>query len=95
MCLLLFGVVAATAGVGHAEVGRPVARLTALVTGDGVRPGATARLVLRVELPDGLHVQSHAPRDPALVPTVLTLDAPAGVTIEEISYPAGVDLAPA
>ena len=39
-------------------------------------------------LPDGFHVQSNKPRDPLLIPTELTVDAPAGVTVEEVVFPA-------
>ena len=44
----------------------------------GVRAGAKVRLALKVALPEGLHTQSDKPRDPTLIPTVLTIDAPAG-----------------
>ena len=54
--------------------------------------GSAARLALRVALPEGFHVQSNAPRDPTLIPTVLTIDAPAGVSVEEIVYPPPTDL---
>ena len=49
-------------------------------------------MALQVSLPEGLHVQSNAPRDPSLIPTVLTIDAPAGVTVDEIVYPPSTDL---
>jgi hypothetical protein len=35
--------------------------------------GGTARLALSVSLPEKLHVQSDRPRDPSLIPTVLTV----------------------
>src|SRR5262249_33092603 len=47
---------------------------------------------LQVTLPEGLHTQSNAPRDPTLIPTVLTVDAPAGVTWDEVVWPAPIDL---
>ena len=53
--------------------------------------GATARLVLRVSLPAGLHVQSHAPTDENLIGTVLNVTAPDGVSIVDIEYPKAVD----
>ena len=54
--------------------------------------GGPVRLALKVSLPEGLHTQSNKPRDATLIPTVLTIDAPAGVTVDEIVYPAAVDL---
>jgi thiol-disulfide isomerase/thioredoxin/DsbC/DsbD-like thiol-disulfide interchange protein len=71
---------------------RPVPRIQAVAETDGVAAGATARLAVRVALPAGYHVQSHVPRDPALIPTVLALTAPAGVTVEEVVYPAATEL---
>ena len=46
-------------------------------------------------LPEGLHVQSDKPRDPMLIPTVLTIEPPAGVTVAEIAYPEPTDFAQA
>lgn len=39
----------------------------------------------------GLHINSHTPKSHFLIPTTLTLDAPAGVQVAGIEYPAGVD----
>ncbi|HWF84301.1 MAG TPA: protein-disulfide reductase DsbD domain-containing protein, partial [Vicinamibacterales bacterium] len=50
------------------------------------------RLALKVSLPEGLHTQSNKPRDPTLIPTVLTIDAHPGVTIDEIVFPPSTDL---
>jgi thiol:disulfide interchange protein len=65
---------------------RPRATVTPLVEGT-VRAGDRARVALKVSLPDGLHTQSNKPRDPNLIPTVLTIDPPAGVTVAEIVWP--------
>jgi thiol:disulfide interchange protein DsbD len=75
-----------------AQIGRPKAEVTPLVERAGVQAGSKARLALKVSLPDGLHTQSDRPRDPTLIPTVLTIDAPAGVTVEEIVFPPATDL---
>ncbi len=56
------------------------------------RAGETERVALRVSLPDGLHTQSNKPRDPLLIPTELTIDAPAGVTVKEVVFPPSTDL---
>jgi thiol:disulfide interchange protein DsbD len=50
------------------------------------------RAALRVSLPEGLHTQSNKPRDPLLIPTVLTIDGPAGVTVTEVVFPPSTDL---
>jgi len=46
---------------------------------------------LRFAIDNGLHINSHTPRSHFLIPTDLTLDAPAGVQIASIKYPPGVD----
>ncbi len=81
-----------TSTAGNAQSGRPRAEVTPIAAADGVRVGTTARLALRISLPEGLHTQSNKPRDPNLIPTVLTIDAPAGVAIEEIVFPPSTDL---
>ena len=76
----------------HAQIGAPpAATLTPLVERDGVASGRTARAALEVALPEGLHVQSNKPRDPLLIPTVLDLNPPEGVTVREIVFPDAID----
>ena len=75
-----------------AQLSRPHADVTPFVESDGAHAGASVRVALRVALPEGLHTQSNKPRDPNLIPTVLTVDAPAGVTVDEIVFPASTDL---
>jgi cytochrome c biogenesis protein CcdA len=58
----------------------------------GLHAGDTARVALRVSLPEGLHTQSNKPRDPLLIPTELTIDVPVGVTVKEIVFPPSTDL---
>ncbi|HEY1302797.1 MAG TPA: thioredoxin family protein [Vicinamibacterales bacterium] len=67
------------------------AELNPLVESEG-RPGTKARAALLVTLPERFHVQSNAPRDPAFIPTVLTITAPAGVKVDEIVFPPATDL---
>ena len=62
------------------------AELTPLVESDAA-PGSPVRAALQVRIPERFHVQSDAPRDPTLIPTVLTVDAPEGVTVGEIVFP--------
>jgi len=69
---------------------RPRAQITA-TSPDAVAPGTSVTLTLRVLLPEGVHVQADRPRDPNLIATALTVDAPAGVTVERIVYPAPSD----
>jgi thioredoxin:protein disulfide reductase len=66
--------------------------ITPVVETNAVHPGTVARVALRMRLGPGLHVQSDRPLDPALIPTVLTLEPPAGIVVEEIVYPRPVEL---
>jgi thiol:disulfide interchange protein len=73
-------------------VRRPKAEVVPLVEHSAARPGDTARVALKVSLPEGLHTQSNKPRDPLLIPTELTIDAPSGVTVTEVVFPPSTDL---
>jgi DsbC/DsbD-like thiol-disulfide interchange protein len=74
-----------------AQFRQPTAELTPTVEQQAIQPGQTVALVLGVELPEKIHVQSDEPRDPFVIPTVLTLTLPDGVTVEEITYPESTD----
>ncbi len=55
-------------------------------------PGSTVHATLHVEVEKTYHVQSDKPLDEFLVPTTLTLTAPAGIVVQEIVYPRPVML---
>jgi thiol:disulfide interchange protein DsbD len=90
--VLLVGALASATGVGQAQLVRPRAAVVPVVESDRVHAGTDVRAALRVSLPEGLHVQSNAPRDPSLIPTILTIEPPAGITVDEIVYPPSTDL---
>ncbi len=66
--------------------------MTPSVDSAPVKAGETARLLLQVRLPEDVHVQAHEPRDPSLIPTVLTVEAPPGTTVEAVIYPPPTEL---
>jgi thiol:disulfide interchange protein DsbD len=86
LALIVLGIVAV-----HAQPARPRADVIPLVEGPA-RAGSTVRVALKVTVPEGLHTQSNKPRDKALIPTTLTIDAPAGITVDEIVWPPSIDL---
>ena len=86
LCVLGFGESAS------AQIRRPRAEVVALTEHASSHAGEAARVALKVSLPEGLHTQSNKPRDPLLIPTELTIDAPAGVTVKEIVWPPSTDL---
>jgi thiol:disulfide interchange protein len=89
--LLCLAFVAAAIGLS-AQMKRPQATVTPLVERPAVAAGGMARLALKVWLPEGLHTQSNKPLDPTLIPTVLWIDPPPGVTVDEIVYPPAIAL---
>jgi thiol:disulfide interchange protein len=76
---------------GVAAQGAPPVPVTAIVERSAVHTGSRLRAALRVEIPDHFHIQSNAPRDPSLIPTVLTFMPPPGVTVPEVVFPEPVD----
>ena len=63
------------ASAAEAQLLRPSpAEVTPLLAADGVRAGGEVRAAIRVRLAEGLHVNSNKPRDPSLIPIVLTVD---------------------
>lgn len=76
-----------------AQLQRVLADVTPIRGGERVQAGQEVRVGVLVRLPDGFHVQSNQPRDPSLIPTALTVEAPDGVTVREIVFPRPVDLA--
>ncbi len=80
-----------------AQRGPAKADLSPLVETATVTPGSEVRVALQVQLPEGYHMNSNKPRDPMLIPVVLTVPAPdqalpAGITVSEIVFPAPADL---
>ena len=78
-------------GAIKAQLIKPKAKLVPVVGQQAIQPGRTVSLELRVEFREGIHVQSDKPRDPLLIPTVLTFTLPEGGTVEEIIYPPATD----
>jgi len=74
-----------------AQLRRPAAELTPVVQQQVTQPGQTVTGALRIQLPEGIHVQSDEPREEYLIPTRLTFTLPEGVSVEEITYPPASD----
>ena len=90
LCFLVAGF--GLSGVSaSAQFYQPTAELTPTIEQRAIRPGQTVILVLRVELPENIHLQSDKPRDPYVIPTLLTFTLPEGITVEEIAYPESTD----
>lgn len=71
-----------------AQPARPSATVAAQPRVIDAVAGGTAAVLLRVSLPKGVHVQAHKPDDPLLIPTVVAVTPPKGVTVATVTYPA-------
>jgi thiol:disulfide interchange protein DsbD len=89
---LVCAALALAAVAAHAQIRRPKAEVAPIADSDGVYAGGPARVALQVSMPEGLHTQSNKPRDPTFIPTELTIDAPAGISVEELVFPPSTDL---
>jgi thioredoxin:protein disulfide reductase len=89
--LVVVALLAAMAAGVAAQLRSIKAELDPVVEAAGVRASTTVKAALVVRLPEGFHTQSHKPRDPSLIATVLTLSPPEGVTVEEVVFPPAHD----
>jgi thiol:disulfide interchange protein len=90
--LIVLALLWSTLALGAQDGPPPRAQVTPILEREAAAPGTALRVALKVSLPEGLHANAHKPRDPKLIPIVLTVNAPAGATVEEIVYPEPTDL---
>jgi thioredoxin:protein disulfide reductase len=95
--LALIGLLLSTMGVaalGAGQLSSPdqAIRAEAVTERAAAPPGTILRAALRVTIPDGLHVQSHTPRDPSLIAAKLSFPAVPGIEVREVVYPPSTDL---
>ena len=95
--LLALALFVSAPSVLSAQRGPAKADLSPLVETATITPGSDVRVALQVQLPEGYHMNSNKPRDPMLIPVVLTVPSPdqplpAGVTVSEIVFPKPTDL---
>ncbi|MGA2905547.1 MAG: protein-disulfide reductase DsbD domain-containing protein [Candidatus Korobacteraceae bacterium] len=57
-----------------------------------VRAGASKNVTLDFRIDSEFHINSHTPKSPLLIPTVLKLTPPEQVTVADVKYPAGQDM---
>ena len=65
--------------------------ITPILERSAVHAGDSLRGALRVSLPDNLHIQSNAPRDKSLIPTVIRFMPSPGIAVPEVVFPATVE----
>jgi suppressor for copper-sensitivity B len=88
--LLLFGAAVGTTAL-DAQRERPQrAELRLAADRTSYAPGGVARLVAVVDVQDGWHLQAHRPTFDYLIPTVLSVELPAGWPEAKVEYPAPI-----
>jgi thiol:disulfide interchange protein DsbD len=91
VCLRTAPVVLVLCGLASPTAAQPPDVVIRSVTEtDAAHPGTTARVALEVTLDPGFHVNSDRPLDDFLIPTVLRLDPPEGVTLEGVAFPTAI-----
>ena len=93
--LWLLAAAGAVAPEAGAQPGRISLEITTVAEADVAHAGATHRVALDARLQpagSGLHVNSNEPLEDFLIPTVLTVEPPAGITVEGLAWPAPVML---
>jgi hypothetical protein len=58
-----------------------------------LRAGASTSVEMDFRVGSEFHINSHHPKADYLIPTVLKLNAPEQLTVEDVKYPAGEDMA--
>lgn len=73
--------------------GPPAVPITPIIERAAAHPGSNVRAILKVALPEGLHIQSNQPRDETLIPTAIRFRPVDGISVTEVVYPSTVDFA--
>jgi hypothetical protein len=56
-----------------------------------VAAGKSSEVTLHFRIGEGLHINSHTPREESLIPTTFTIPEGSGVRLERADYPVGMD----
>jgi DsbC/DsbD-like thiol-disulfide interchange protein len=73
---------------GQKKVGE-AATIDSVTVEKMVKPGGEVTAVVKVKLEKGYHTHSNKPSDPQFIATTIAAEAPAGVKVGKIGYPAG------
>ena len=72
------------------QPGRIPIELATVAEADAAHAGTTFRVAVQAQLEPGFHVNSQQPLETFLIPTVLTLDPPAGIELAGLAWPAAI-----
>ena len=77
---------------GSSQLGRIGIELSAVGESDAAHAGTSHRVALQARLDPGFHINSNKPLDKSLIPTILTLVPPDGITLDAVAWPEPVML---
>ena len=83
----------ATLGLAQAPGGKQSYVVMAPVGNVQLRAGASTSVEMDFRIGSEFHINSHHPKADYLIPTVLKLIAPEQLTVADVKYPAGEDMA--
>ena len=66
-------------------------KVSATVPAGEFKPGDSTTLTLQIDIPDGLHAQSHTPNEKFYIPLTAKVNAVDGLSFGEAIYPLGKD----
>ena len=91
LCLLLVGLSLHAQGIQLGEPRPSASKGHVLLLSDSIQvdAGKSQVVELRFRVDQGFHINSHAPKDELLIPTVLTLDPSHGVKVSDEAYQKG------
>jgi thiol:disulfide interchange protein DsbD len=72
-----------------------VVKIGTLKLGGALKPGATSQLEVEAEILSGWHINSNRPNSADFIPTVLSVNPPAGLKAGAVKYPPADEIAPA
>jgi thioredoxin:protein disulfide reductase len=72
-----------------------VVKIGTLKLGGALKPGATSQLEVEAEILSGWHINSNHPNSADFIPTVLSVNPPAGLKAGAVKYPPADEIAPA
>jgi hypothetical protein len=83
----------ATLGLAQAPGGKQPYVTMAPIANVQLRAGASTSVEMDFRIGSEFHINSHHPKADYLIPTVLKLIAPEQLTVADVKYPAGEDMA--
>lgn len=79
--------IVSSVAMGQLGQGGPSVTVDAVTETDGAHPGTALRAIAGVTLEQGWHVNANKPLDELLIPTILDITPPDGISVSAVLYP--------